>query len=287
MTPAQIVGLVLLGLTCLTMFGPGQAGLAQFEELSDPARLVQLLRPQLEDPPRLLPPDSQAVFRRFRDRSLTSPAALTELCVVEAREASLHVVDVRRAGRANETYQRTVPRDALAALNGGFFDRGGPGRLVPVGLVRAGGSTSGKLKRWSTGGVVFQGRGGVQLTPSGEYDPSASDNAIESRPMLINNGMNRWNRQRTGWANRAAVGISYEGTVVLAVVHQPGGGAATLVEFARLLENYRTADGGKLERALGVDGGPAAHLYVPTLDLHCGDEQLSYVHNLMYLRRHE
>jgi uncharacterized protein YigE (DUF2233 family) len=89
-------------------------------------------------------------------------------------------------------------------------------------------------------------------------------------------------------ANRTAVGICEDGSIVVAGAFHDDNKALSLYEFAQVLTNIPGQNTHKLNYALYLDGGPSAHIFIPTLDLHFGSDGATFVPNLVRFKaRHE
>lgn len=199
---------------------------------------------------------------------------------------TLTVEDVRLYGPSYEIYARQVPKDALGAVNGGFFGYDKGGKQIPLGLVIANRQTKNALMKWTTGGVLLQGDNRkIDITPIKQFRFTASiANALQSKPLLVERGAVAI-RAEDARFNRSALCITKKGTIVLAGAFESFGRALTLKEFAGFLAKLKALSGIEIETALAMDGGPGAQLFFPSLSRHYGDPGNNYVPNLVYLKR--
>ena len=272
--------LILCGLFFSVASAKGSEGLPR-------ARLAHLLQLSTERLFEVSEGDSP-VFRSFADRNPTSPTFGTELCIVEAknRNGLLRVIETRTDGPTEETYEQYVPSNAIAAITGGFFGVDDKGNPVPLGFVKVEGKIKNRLHPWSSGGVVITNETGTHILPIKKFkDDKATLNAIQSKPLLVEDGKDGIRTQTPDRYDRSAIATTSDGGVVFAVLFEPGGRAGSLAEFSHLLLNLKTKNGGSIVWALAMDGGPGAHLYIPQMKKHCGAPAVNYVPNLLYLKK--
>lgn len=225
-------------------------------------------------------------FFAYKDEDIGSANFGTELCMLEVpgHRISLKVSDLRAHGKAATIYQSVIPSTAIAAVTGGFFGFDTEGGYIPLGLIKQEGQQKNQRFSWSSGGVVFGEQKNLAISRISEFKDTASIlTAIQSKPLLVENGLDGI-RSHTGQRfDRAAIGITSSGRVLISVIHSPGGGTADLAEYSALLLKWRDQEGGKVSWALAMDGGPGAHLYVPALRRHCGTGEPNYFPNILYI----
>lgn len=156
---------------------------------------------------------------------------------------------------------------AIAGVNGGFFDIRGSGG--PVGYLKVDGLriSENPASRPARGVVAWSGRGApvfVKLT-KGE-DPGSLQNAMGGVPLLLKNGENAWSPPGEGITDekfigknpRTAIGLREDGSVVLVTVDGRRAGASgfTLPELAAFLRALGCVD------ALNLDGGGSTTCWV-------------------------
>lgn len=225
-------------------------------------------------------------FLAYRDEDISSANFGTELCMLEVsgREVSLKVSDARAHGKVVAIYQSTTPSNAIAAVNGGFFGFDTEGNYIPLGLVKEGGKQKNPRFPWSGGGVVFGEQKNVAISRVSKFeDASEIMTAVQSKPLLIENGLDGIRSLVGQRFDRSAVAITSSGRVLISVIHSPGGRTADLAEYSKLLLKWRDQEGGRVTWALAMDGGPGAHLYVPALSRHCGGGEPRYIPNILYI----
>jgi hypothetical protein len=72
-----------------------------------------------------------------------------------------------------------------------------------------------------------------------------------------------------------------DGSVIIAGVFAPADRAATLEQFAGFMHTAARRRGMTLESVVALDGGPSAHLFIPSLKLHFGFDGERCVPNLL------
>ncbi len=235
-----------------------------------------------------LPQHRQAAARfvSYRDADPVSATFGVELCVLEAGRARLRVKDLRTNMAPTELFPAALGSHAMGVMTGGFFGVGPGGRLIPLGLVKADGKTYSARHNWTSGGIVAASASGVLILPIARVGAvSAHTDALQSKPLLVEDGRDGIRSAGDDRFDRSAVALDASGRIYFFVLHEPSGAAGSLAEFSRLLLGYRSSDGQPIRHALAMDGGPGAHLYVPSLDRHCGAGTPSFVPNVLYVDR--
>jgi exopolysaccharide biosynthesis protein len=146
-------------------------------------------------------------------------------------------------------------RGALAAVNGGYFH---PDR-TPLGLVvRQGVALHGLEHAGLLSGLVVATRERVALLRVGEFKSSAAvREALQAGPFLVDGG-------------KAVAGLNAERRAERTFVFTQGAercglgvcSAVTLAEMGRILAAPGIVPGGKITRALNLDGGSSTGLWV-------------------------
>ena len=194
------------------------------------------------------------------------------------------VVDVRKDADISSAFGATAKQNTdIVLMNGGYFGQADRTHFVPLGLVVADGTRINKLRAWSSGGVIYATtpKSAVRIERISEFAQSEPFEALQSKPLLIEDSEMGIRSDDHQLANRTAVALCSDGSLVLVGAFAEGG-AVSLYEFATLLKS------GKLSRspvsyALNMDGGPGSHMYVPSLNLHFGSDTSIYVPNLIRL----
>ena len=165
------------------------------------------------------------------------------------------VADLAQGGRKEQTVRELVAaRGAVAAINGGYFDRD----RRPLGaLVHAGKQSN--PPSGSGGGFFCVVGGRAVLRETGRGLPSGVTEALQCYPLLVVGGRAKVHF-KPGEAVRAGVGITARGEVVLAVTCR---GDLSLRDWAAAMHDLGCTE------ALNLDGGPSSQLY-----FHAGKTEL-------------
>ena len=185
------------------------------------------------------------------------------MAIVPRNAARVEVRPVLKEGPAGPTYRSGPCQDALAVVNGSFFYQDAAG-YRPMGLVRVDGRTvQGPSPRTSGGFLTSDGRT-VRIVPKATPAPAqAARFAVESAPILIQegrNGMRSDDRQRH---DRVAVGITEDGDLIAVGAFGPSQATVSLWEFEKLARAAALRQGERIDDLIALDGGPSAHLYLP------------------------
>lgn len=226
-------------------------------------------------------------FRKYRDSDVASAFFGTQLCVLEApaSDVTLKVKEVRGRGDTAAVYEQFIPQSAIGVVTGSFFGRSASGEPVPLGLVKADGKKRNKRHPWTGGGIVGGGSRGVVIEPARTFaDRADLLNAVQSKPLLVEGGIDGIHSDDQVRFDRSAIALTSDGRVLFLVISEPGGKGASIAEFSTLLLKLKSEGGGSIKTALAMDGGPGAHLYVPSLKQHCGVGIPNYFPNLVYLK---
>lgn len=275
---------LLRSMACLLLLGLGGAGVAA--EGRD--RLVRIAASSGATPERLPAFPESASFVRHVDVAAASDSHGVEICILEAFVGpdAVLVEDVRRVDRPTRIFEALSKPETLAILNGGFFGLDREGNKIPLGLVVANGRRTSRRHPWKTGGVLIARPTDLAITPIAQFvDGPEIAQALQSKPILVEGGKDGMRGPDRERFDRSAVLLSATGAIAFVAVTEPQGKAATLAEVSRFLLSFRFTDGSGASMALAMDGGPGVHLYVPSLNRHCGSGVVNYVPNAVALRR--
>lgn len=261
--PPRLVLILLSAVLPLAPFKASQAGVVS-----------EFSKPHLVDQYKLKG-SAQATTHRFGEYQLVE-------VFIPAESAKVTVHDLRFKGVSVEAYSKLESPETIAVIGGGFFGYNKLGKETPIGLTREGNVRKVALMPWSHGGVLTSdGDGVVRIFPA----ESASQGgrwqyALQSKPIIIlNSNVDVAVNLRDADFNRVAVGITPDGDLFIVGLFHSFGQAATLVQFARIYKHVADQRGLKIHRALAMDGGAGAQIYLPQYDLHFGDTGLSYFPN--------
>jgi uncharacterized protein YigE (DUF2233 family) len=199
---------------------------------------------------------------------------------------SFQVEEVKTTGIPSDIF---TSKDNLAtdivSVNGGFFAALKGEAMSPMGLV----ISNGKLKRYlwhrTSGGIVFSKGGSLEIVPAANFEVGpAIANAIQSTPLLMNEGTLGIHSDSHELANRVAIATYQDGSVGVVGAFQSQNEALSLCEFALLLGLSASQGGVGASSALAMDGGPGAHIFIPRLKLDWGAKGVTYMPNIVRFR---
>lgn len=208
------------------------------------------------------------------------------LVTVSPSSYSLTVDDIRRSGQPSAIFAAVErPGSDLVLVNGAFFGTDDGQRFYPLGLLINGSKRLNVIKNWKSGGVLFCTRDlPARIAPISAFAESRDIvEAVQSKPILVENSRNGIRAENHEWANRTAVALRNENTLIVAGAFAPGNKAISLYEFAEILCRPLSEGGAAAEWALNMDGGPGAHISVPAAHLQLGSEGSTFVTNIIRL----
>lgn len=193
--------------------------------------------------------------RRF-DALFAGPQSLTVLDV--RLDGGRTRLDVAAPGRLTPTSAMGTAAGALAAINGGFFERDGTAR----GLLRLDGVLQSPARAGQASvGIAADGRLSLVPRPAGDW-PEVHD-ALGAGPMLLRGGkiVDHGERQRDVRHPRSAIGTTADGRLLCLAVdgRTPPAAGMSFEETARVLQALGCRD------ALNLDGGGSTTLWVAGL----------------------
>lgn len=198
--------------------------------------------------------------------------------------ANLSIHKIEKKNTAESLYSPLVKKNTLVIASGGFFGFKSNGKEQPLGLVRADGKRLVNMIPWDHGGVLVSDQNGLAkvIPAANRSQAGAWSEAIQSKPIIINSGkVDVSKNQRDAEFNRVAIGFTRESDILLVGVFQTFGQAATLVDFAEVYKKIADEQGLQILRALAMDGGAGAQIFLPSLKLRFGDTGRSYFPNAM------
>jgi hypothetical protein len=201
------------------------------------------------------------------------------------------VVPVDREAAIPTLFADELCPESPAIIIGGYFGEAGDGSFHPLGLVVSDGAVLVPRTPWQVGGIiVVDADGTTGIRYWNEPDPVAAGarEALQSKPILVNGNANDGIADRASGWNRVAFGLTGGGDLVLAgVFTETGTGMGrgpTLAGFADWLAAVRFPDGAVIERAINLDGGSSANLYLRAEERLYGVTKPRYVPNVICLR---
>jgi hypothetical protein len=229
-------------------------------------------------------PITGAVIHIVEERDPISDQYGLVVCWIElTATVTLEVRDIRREGQLTAMYQNTAAPSDIALVTGGYWQQSGPDLKSPIGLVVVDGIIRNQRASWSQGGFVVSERGVISIRPVGSTVTTQASAALQSKPILVWSGESGIRGEDYRRADRVAVGTNTSGQVVIVGAFRHGS-AIRLSEFADVLRSATVPSGPALISALNLDGGPAAHLFVPALHQHWGNSSTYFLNNLLTFR---
>jgi exopolysaccharide biosynthesis protein len=136
-------------------------------------------------------------------------------------------------------------------INGSFFDQ----NFVPTGFVKDGNIISQKLFDFDKSGAIFFDQGMVQVTGAMQNDFVHASGAVQSYPVLIQDGISQVQKDSGHRARRTAVARDEKNNLVIIIADET---EISLYEFARALATLTP----HITTALNLDGGPSTGMVV-------------------------
>jgi hypothetical protein len=214
-------------------------------------------------------------------------AGLTYVVIESSSESnSPHVAIVKKFGESYRIYVEQTPKDAIAAINGGFFGYSPSGAYMQLGLIVAAGKRENSQIGWTRGGVFVHSKDGTsKIVPIRKYVHKNTDvEVIQSKPLLVEEFRSGIFSDDGERFNRTAIAITKSGKVILSGAFDSFGRGVSLYEMAEFLRVIRGLDGSGVRWAIAMDGGPGAQLYIPSLNLNFGEQGQNFVPNILYLK---
>ncbi len=202
----------------------------------------------------------------------------------------LTIRDLRQRAEPATLFAEVASKnEELVLVNGGFFGIDNS-RPYPIGLIISHGKELNKAWTWHSGGVLLAtAESPAQIIPIRNFtQTSAIHEALQSKLLLVEAYHSGIRSDDGQLANRTAIGISRDGSVIVAGAFNGNNEALSLYEFAQVLSAVSEVESKSVDYALYMDGGPSAHIFIPGLNLHFGSDGATYIPNLVrFSLRHE
>jgi uncharacterized protein YigE (DUF2233 family) len=168
---------------------------------------------------------------------------------IDLKQNELSLVTAKDLARENASVEEYAQYSkALLAINGGFFDN----NYKPLGLRIYNKQQKYPMKHISWWGIFYVKNQKAYLVNMSRFNPkSRIDFAIQSGPMLLKNS--RIPPLKPGRAERSALGISYDGRVIILITHNI---PISTTELAQLMKAAPL----NCENAINLDGGSSSQL---------------------------
>lgn len=199
-------------------------------------------------------------------------------------QCGVNVRQVKSIGSPYDIFRKSSISNDIVLLNGGYFGRTKKGNPTPIGLVRSNGKRLNSIIPWKSGGflVSSKNKSDILLASTKIKSLSKWDNAIQSKPILIsNNKLDVRKNKRDSHFNRTAIAITEGGGIYIVGVFESFGQALTLYDFSNLMIEMAKSRKINITKALNMDGGPGAHIYIPSNNTNFGDSGATYVPNII------
>jgi len=190
-----------------------------------------------------------AEHRHVVARSAAGDEATIDVALFSPKTATLRVIDVPGADTDLEVVMER--ENAIAGVNGGYFDP----RYAPVGLLVSGGRiVVPQQKARLLSGVVSVVNGRVQVQRSAEFSlKTKPTSARQCGPFLVDGGKAVPGLNNSREARRTFVLTMSDGRAAIGFCSR-----VTLSGLASLLATPEIIAGGKVQRALNLDGGSSS-----------------------------
>jgi hypothetical protein len=229
--------------------------------------------------------DDATLFEATDSKSDSDQRGLKLVWVrVSTTSESLGFSAIEREADARVLFERIAETRDAALVGGTYWRNSGDGK-VPEGLLIVDGNVRFPMARWTAGGFLRQAQQGpsIRTIDEGVGEARGLRLALQSKPVLVDNGQIALKGDLMDRSDRIAVGNDDSGAFLVCGAFR-NGRALSLVEFARFLCIPRSRNGPGFVRALNLDGGPGAHLYIPRLHRHFGIGGVHYVPNILHIR---
>jgi uncharacterized protein YigE (DUF2233 family) len=175
-------------------------------------------------------------------------------------------------------WDRATRSSDIAVVNGGFWVTGTHSECVPLGLLIVAGDQRSRLVNWKgkggrpAGGVLEVRDGKVSIKALEFFSHQIRfDFALQSRPILVESGKLAMRGDDGTLWNRTAIGVSFNGDVIIGGAFRDNAEAVSLYEFGYFLAKAPVdSDGGHMRDAINLDGAYNAQFQIPRLKLRYG-----------------
>jgi hypothetical protein len=182
------------------------------------------------------------------------------LITFSSKQCSIRILD--QASQASAQGMDAAARGvgAVAAINGGFFDK----QFQPMGLYVVDAQSRGSLSRSSLlGGILLQRAGKLQILWRDEYNAATTgvSQLLQTGPRLVNAGQAIQGLDNKASRPRSFILTDNAGQWAIGVARY-----CTLAELAQILSTVGLLPNCKVGRALNFDGGRSTGLWALQAD---------------------
>ncbi len=197
-----------------------------------------------------------------------------------SKGAALRAVDVQRTGNFQEIFEGITYGRDLVTINGGFYDDD----KKPEGFVVVDQKEVNPYIDWGEGGIVVQQDDFFRIVPHNYYkylDRSRIRHALQSKPIVVDDGEIAVNRAMRKRQNRIGIGMTEDDEILICLGMTSADRALSLYEFGQLITISERDGGPGGKTLLALDGGPSVHIYIPSMRRHYGIRESGYLPNAL------
>lgn len=203
---------------------------------------------------------------------------------IPLKSIQINVMEVNKMGATDSIYNKLKHINSIVLLSGGFWGYDKLNKEMPLGLVVDNGIIKSKKINWKTGGVLFQKDGEIDILEINKVKKINFQDAIQSKPILVNNGENDIYSDSETYFDRICIGFTTSNELIVCGIFNDKGRGISLYEFAKILVKKEDKNHPNIKIALAMDGGPSSHLFFPTLGLHVGNSKLNFIPNIVEIK---
>jgi uncharacterized protein YigE (DUF2233 family) len=196
------------------------------------------------------PDDKVAHWTTVLEENGSGTRATLHSAVFETKAATLRVIDQPKAPR-RDLAEVMAGSDALAGINGGYFDP----EDAPVGLLVSGGRLLSPFRKAKLLSGVLSARGNqIEIVRATHFTMNSKvQAAVQCGPLLVEGATPVAGLNATRPARRTFAALDGKGRVALGV-----SSAVSLAQLARILSLTDAVGEMKIVRALNLDGGSSS-----------------------------
>jgi len=228
---------------------------------------------------------TNGIIRVFKLKDFKSKYDGVELVTITIKNPKIRIQFVGTSGDRDVIYPIQADSNTVVIINGGYFGYNYKKKLIPLGLLIENSKTKSKLTPWKTGGIIHEKNGKINISSIIKFDNSINyNNALQSKPIVVNGGNSEIYSKNLKWRNRTAIGIDNDNNIVIAGVFNTGTGAMSLFDFAKIL-SYKSKGKSLVDIALAMDGGKSSYIYIPKLNKSWGKKVPLFVPNVVLFNK--
>lgn len=196
-------------------------------------------------------------------------------------QCNLKVHEIKKLGEPHNLFKTIASPDIDVLVDGGFFGYTEKGKRTPIGLVQSGGKRLNNILPWTSGGFLVSSNRKIAILPASQANETSKwQEIVQSKPIVIaDNKLDVKPNTKDSNFNRVAIATTQTGAIYILGVFQSFGEALTLYEYGKIMLEVAKQRKIDIVKALAMDGGPGAHIYIPQYDLSYGDSGTTYIPN--------